>query len=268
MPNMEHLMYPPVAGYTFEQPDEHDKKLVANILGVQLPKALTELLAIQNGGLLRFNTHASPEPNGWASDHVPVESIWGISVNGDNCLNVSAERAGKWRLPKGLVPFSGDSWGCVCLDYRGTPKGTEPAVAWAEGATKAVRLAPDFGSFLTGLVRGEPKHIFGMIGELTETEATALVAGVFGGELTPAEEGGFGIIGWLSKWRSMTDDAQPAEVWLTQNKRPNGWLEYPEWRENGLLLGLDITREGFEECRALLDKPDVLAKLHAPVWRG
>ncbi|GAB4164104.1 MAG: hypothetical protein Kow00107_10690 [Planctomycetota bacterium] len=270
MPVRRHLFYPHVAGYTFEKPNVHDIGLAEHIIGHTLPKEYVELIMEQNGGLLRYNTHASPIPNSWAEDHVPVESIWGISVNGDLCINSAVEKAEKWRLPKGIVPFTGDSWGCVCFDYRCRSRTAPPAIVWAESAEILVPIVADFGSFLEGLVRGEPKHVFG-IGEGADVRGfIAELAEKEGLELAEDEEELSGIVGRFSRWRSLSDPSQPADLWLTDNRRPNGWIEYPEWDSSGTLLSIDIRREDFEEFLQLVagHLGSGAVELHRPKWRS
>jgi endonuclease/exonuclease/phosphatase family metal-dependent hydrolase len=52
-------------------------------LGVTLPKAYVDLIRTCNGGYTNNAALSTSQPTGWASDHVPVDVIFGIPAVDD-----------------------------------------------------------------------------------------------------------------------------------------------------------------------------------------
>jgi hypothetical protein len=123
------------------------------VLGVRLPRALIELLSVQNGGYTRGFSHPMSRPTTWAKDHVPLSDVNGIVASSDPSplnLVLSPEMTEEWGLPPKQVLLSGDGHCWITLDYRNGP---EPSVAWIDvECGEDVQVAPSFSAFLQGLV--------------------------------------------------------------------------------------------------------------------
>ncbi|MEU3645609.1 SMI1/KNR4 family protein [Lentzea sp. NPDC034063] len=128
------------------------------LLGVRLPEALLDLLRVQNGGVVVDERSAFPsEPNSWAQDHAPFDSLMGIGVaERTTSLLDTPYLVEEWGLPSPVVLLTGDGHWWIALDYRACGPAGEPSVVWldADGESE-LALAPDFRSFLAGLVPAE-----------------------------------------------------------------------------------------------------------------
>ncbi|SEP95578.1 SMI1/KNR4 family protein [Lentzea albida] len=125
------------------------------LLGVRLPEALLDLLRVQNGGTVADEWSAFPttEPTSWAPDHVPFDSLMGIgTAEGTLSLLDTPYLVEEWGLPSPVVLLTGDGHTWIALDYR---EPGEPSVVWLDAEDESeLQLAPDLGTFLTGLVPG------------------------------------------------------------------------------------------------------------------
>ncbi|HUQ60174.1 SMI1/KNR4 family protein [Lentzea sp.] len=129
------------------------------VLGVRLPEALLELLRVRNGGTVVDSRSAFPtaEATSWAPDHVPFDSLMGIGPEGRALTLLDTPYlVGEWGLPSPVVLLSGDGHTWVALDYRECGPDGEPSVVWLDADHESeLLLAPDFRSFLDGLVSDE-----------------------------------------------------------------------------------------------------------------
>jgi hypothetical protein len=92
------------------------------------------------------------ERTSWAADHVPFDSMFGIGANDEGILQ-NAYYLSEWRMPEGLVLLTGDGHWWIALDYRGSGPSGPPSVVWYDNEVgEDVQLAPDFETFVTGLV--------------------------------------------------------------------------------------------------------------------
>ncbi|MDN7243040.1 SMI1/KNR4 family protein [Planococcus sp. N028] len=120
-------------------------------LGIALPKTYIQLMQSQNGGVPLHTAFPCKTPNSWATDHVPVHSIYGIGEDG---ILQSDYLIREWGLPKKVVLFSGDGHLWLAMDYRETK--SEPPIIFIDGEQEQIiGLAPDFASFLNGLYTAE-----------------------------------------------------------------------------------------------------------------
>ncbi|MFI6101105.1 SMI1/KNR4 family protein [Lentzea sp. NPDC051213] len=126
------------------------------LLGVRLPESLLELLRVQNGGGVVPSRSAFPTtaPTSWAADHVPFEDLMGIGPAGRALTILGTPYLVKeWGLPSPVVLLTGDGHWWIALDYRTCGPNGEPAVVWLDADSETeLALAPDFRSFLAGLV--------------------------------------------------------------------------------------------------------------------
>ncbi|WP_410810390.1 SMI1/KNR4 family protein [Micromonospora sp. 067-2] len=126
-------------------------------LGHQLPAAYVDLARRHNGGSLARDAHPAPSRTSWAEDHVGVYRLAAIGRNArfSLCGEVgSAFWVAEWGYPAIGIYFADcQSAGhdMVALDYRSPG---EPAVVHVdqEWNYQITVLAPDFETFMTGLV--------------------------------------------------------------------------------------------------------------------
>lgn len=128
-------------------------------LGRRLPAAYVDIARQHNGGWLARNTHPAPRRTTWAEDHVGVDSLAAIGRSQAFSLcgpGGSAFWVEEWGYPDiGVYVASCPSAGhdMIALDYRGPG---EPVVVHVdqEWDYRITVLAPDFETFLRGLVDG------------------------------------------------------------------------------------------------------------------
>lgn len=130
------------------------------LLGVRLPESLLELLRVRNGGRVVASRSAFPTsaPTPWAADHVPFEDLMGIGTSKRvTTILDTPYLVEEWDLPSPLVLLTGDGHWWIALDYRECGPTGEPSVTLFDGAMDAeLALAPDFRSFVDGLVPAGP----------------------------------------------------------------------------------------------------------------
>lgn len=240
------------------------------ILGVKLPESYLQVLKVQNGGSVRYNTHPSPVPTLEAVDHVPFDHIKGIGEA--KGIVESPYFIEEWELPNHLVLLCGDGHWWVALDYRVCGPQGEPSVVYVGVETdpiEDVQLAPSFAVFLDGLVDGHHRHVFGFkaVGEdvqlLLEKVETAL-----GCNFQPSK--------LLENFYDAThqalldrDGSRQADLSLRPHRESNGNFDYPWHPECDWLLSCDIQKENRsyieEKLRAYLPYEVVL--IHTPPWK-
>ncbi|WP_244410568.1 SMI1/KNR4 family protein [Parageobacillus thermoglucosidasius] len=118
------------------------------ILKVKLPKSYINILKVQNGGYIKFNSYPCNVPTSWANNHINVEHIWGIDeVNG---ILESENLIKEWGLPNNIVLISGDGHSWIALDYR-KMKENPPVIYIDIELNQIVEIANSFDEFLDGL---------------------------------------------------------------------------------------------------------------------
>ena len=134
-------------------------------LGFRLPDSFVGLAKIHNGGAVIKDCHPAP-PNLWAEDHVQITGIYALgrtstySLLGDLGTAFMQEEWGypDWGIGIADTPSAGHEQ--IMLDYRECGRNCErgePSVVHVdqEGDYAVTFLAPDFASFIRGLVPEE-----------------------------------------------------------------------------------------------------------------
>ncbi|WP_042473292.1 Imm51 family immunity protein [Bacillus ndiopicus] len=141
-------------------------EMIASIeeeLGYKLPADYIWFMQKQNGGIPVNTCFPTAMPTSWAEDHVAITGIMGIgrektySLGGDLGSNFMLE---EWGYPNiGVVIADCPSAGhdVIMLDYRACGADGEPAVVHVdqEADYYITFLAPNFATFITGLVNEE-----------------------------------------------------------------------------------------------------------------
>ena len=174
--------------YVEPSPDDATVASIEAELGVRLPAAYVELARRQNGGMLDRSAFPMDEPTSWASDHIQVTGIHAIgrTARYSLCGGLgSAFMREEWGYPDIGVAFADTpSAGheLLMLDYRACGPEGEPSVVHVdqEADYRITPVAPDFASFIRGLVDGDA---------FDEDEAEALEA-----DLTVVRDGSFSPI--------------------------------------------------------------------------
>jgi hypothetical protein len=243
-------------------------------LGVKLPRALVAALRAQNGGPLRFDSHAASRPTSWAADHVPVPELFGIGPEPEEGLRDTPNLLDEWTLPGGLVLLCGEGPTWIALDYRASDP---PTVIWIDPEESLeLKLAGSFEEFLDGLVRADSRHAFGFPG-VSDIDLLAKTLGdALGVSFSPGEDG---YVAEHPEWKS--EFADPALLRIQRNaltappdvpvpdlpadEPPRA--RFPEHPECEWLLRADIVdehRQALVDCMARLPIPSVV--LHLPRW--
>lgn len=143
----------------FEAPPDDD--LVRSVeaeLGLRLPASYIGLARAHNGGHLARSAHATSQPTTWASDHVAVTSLAAIGRTAS--FSLCGELGSRfwveeWGYPDIGIYFAdcpSAGHDMIALDFRTT--GNEPCVAHVdqEVGYRITTLAPDFATFVNGLL--------------------------------------------------------------------------------------------------------------------
>jgi len=149
--------------YVSEPPTEEEIQVIEQELGYRLPQSYIFLMRGQNGGVPNPTCFPTELSTGWADNHIAISGISGIgrdksySLGGDLGSRFMIE---EWGYPDiGIVICDCPSAGhdVVMLDYRQCGPEGEPQVIHVdqENNYEITFLAPDFESFITGLVNDE-----------------------------------------------------------------------------------------------------------------
>lgn len=141
-------------------------ELIASVeeeLGYKLPASYIALMKQHNGGIPYNTCYPTEEATSWAEDHVAIEGILGIGRDKPYSLCGglgSTFMIEDWGYPDiGVVICDCPSAGhdVIMLDYRYCGKDGEPEVIHVdqENDYEITYLAPDFETFIRGLVHGE-----------------------------------------------------------------------------------------------------------------
>jgi hypothetical protein len=135
-------------------------KEVQKRLGYTLPQAYVELMKVQNGGTPRNCAYPTKGRASREASHVWIRQIYGIGYKTSRSLCGSMGSA-FWMREWGYPPIGVYFADCpsaghdmLCLDYRACGPTGEPAVVHVaqESKYKITPVAPDFASFIRGLV--------------------------------------------------------------------------------------------------------------------
>lgn len=149
--------------YVLPYPEDEDIAAIEEELGYKLPQSYIELMRMQNGGIPVNTCFPTELPTSWSEDHIAITGIMGIgstksySLGGDLGSRFMIE---EWGYPDiGIVICDCPSAGhdVVMLDYRACGPHGEPEVIHVdqESDYEITFLAPDFESFIKGLVNDE-----------------------------------------------------------------------------------------------------------------
>ncbi len=127
-------------------------------LGYKLPAYYLRFLWLRNGGYparCRFPTDA---PTSWANDHIQITTLYGVGT--DRGIGQSPQLVRERGYPPVGIVIADTPSGCddaVMLDYSRCGPAGEPRVIYVEsfGGPNVTVLAPDFESFVNGLVEAE-----------------------------------------------------------------------------------------------------------------
>jgi hypothetical protein len=261
LPDRNYHVLPPL---TDELVKDAERKL-----GVKLPQSYLDVLKIQNGGSLRYDTYPTPVPTSYADDHVSVDYLMGIG-NSDEGIEDSPYYIGEWGLPEELVLLCGDGHWWVALDYRQCGPEGEPSVVYVDvecDPIEDVQLAPTFSVFLDGLVKGSHQHVFGFVGEEDVQVLIKNLEAALGCSFQPSKRLN---LYYDAKHPVLLDsDGRDQErLSVRPNLNSSGHLEYPWYPECHWLLSCDIRKKdkaAFEEClRGYL--PANVVVIHIPPW--
>ena len=148
-----------------EEPPSDD--LIASVEselgGYRLPAAYIELARVHNGGTPRRTAFPTNRPTSWADDHIEITGIAAIgrsrtySLCGDLGSNFMIEEWGYPRIGVCVADTPSAGHEMVMLDYRACGRTGEPEVVYVdqEENFEITVLAPDFESFIRGLVSAE-----------------------------------------------------------------------------------------------------------------
>lgn len=154
MPDMTDLFL----GGAFEPPpDDVSIAAVEAELGRRLPAAYVALARLHNGGELARSAHPAESPTTWAADHVALTSIAAIgrAAHFSLCGDIgSAFWVSEWGYPDIGIYFAdcpSAGHDMIALDYR---EPGEPSVVHVDQEVdyRITKLAPDFATFIVGLV--------------------------------------------------------------------------------------------------------------------
>ena len=229
---LKHLWLPPEGDAP--PPPPATRQRIAEIeraIGHRLPPIYCKMLRVQDGGELRMPLWVAPDDREAPMDYFGLPEISGTG----GCLAQTPEMVRGGLLPRGLVcVFEGDEWD-LCLDYRRAGDSAACVVALDEGRDEYV-LADSMESFVAGLTRGLPDHVFAawgsvgprpemLLAELSEALGVRLARGQASAEQYEAE---------LAGWRSLTRPDAPASLRLVRNGFDREH-HFPETRSRWLL---------------------------------
>jgi hypothetical protein len=133
-------------------------------LGVKLPESYLEIMQEHNGGVLRFNIH--PAPANYDEKCIYVHPLDSIDPTNPFCFILGSEYLCiEWEMPLGLVLLAGNGHTWVALDYRNWEPDEEPPVVYVNNISEneVYPLAPDFATFLDGLLDDNLNYVVGFV---------------------------------------------------------------------------------------------------------
>jgi hypothetical protein len=238
---------------------------------VQLPPAWLSLLALQNGGPIRYDAfplgHTAFLPDGFL--HIPhLRGIGpGAGIVNARTLNLP------FPTPDGLLVLCADESWVVGFDYTAPPEPLDPPVVFVD-ASGLIELAADVATFVRSLVRSDRDFLLGILpaDEDDVDDVPDLVHEALE-EFAPAFTArGEEDMTWLwqhTSWRSR-HGAEPASLFLrtiagTDDDDP----EFPLHPRIHWVLEADMAPENVRWLEQQLARSDVRStRLHTPVIPG
>src|SRR5207237_5059591 len=117
-------------------------------LGLPLPHSYERLLAIQNGGDLRYPIWVSSDPTGKQLAYFSIYTLSGAGPNDSLARTPEMVRSGL--LPNGLACLLDEQEWDLCLDYRGRKRSEEPSVVALDEERVEYVLARTVEEFVGG----------------------------------------------------------------------------------------------------------------------
>ncbi|MEW6734108.1 MAG: SMI1/KNR4 family protein [Acidobacteriota bacterium] len=261
----DYFWLPPAPEFTHSPLTDEQIEEAQERLAVSLPQTYIEILKVQNGGYLRYDTHPTSVATQWAEDHVMVDHIMGIGPH--NSILDTPTMIAQHRLPTGVLPlcWHGHYW--VCLDYRDCGPLSEPSVVWIDNKSKQeVILATDFAQFLAGLVHGYHCHVFGFVGA---SDAVTIAQKLTQGLGYPFKKSVTGTSYFLyhQDWRAF-DEHSRATLLITANRNDTGDYRYPFHTQCDWLLICNISRSRRDTVEAIMSQylTYPVELIHEPPW--
>jgi hypothetical protein len=132
---------------------------VEKALGYKLPASYLRLLWLRNGGYPKNFCFPTTATTSWANDHIQITTLYGVGTNWG--VGRSPQIVRERGYPDTGIVIAETPSGCddaVMLDYSECGPGGEPRVVYVEafGGSNFAVLAPNFESFVNGLVNGVP----------------------------------------------------------------------------------------------------------------
>ncbi|WP_340026423.1 Imm51 family immunity protein [Paenibacillus sp. FSL K6-1096] len=162
-------------------------ELIASVeeeLGYKLPASYIAMMKQHNGGIPRNTCFPVSEATSWAEDHVAISGIAGIGR--DKSYSLCGDLGSRFMIEEWGYPDIGVVFGdcpsaghdVIMLDYRHCGPEGEPEVIHVdqEGNYEITFLAPDFETFIRGLVNDE---VFDTSEEDKEDDLKKVASGVF-----------------------------------------------------------------------------------------
>ncbi len=265
-PHLKHLWRPPEEGEAPPPATEHEIAAVERKLGRQLPRFYKRMLAIQNGGDLRYSIWASSDPTGKQLAFFRMYTLSGVGP--DDSLARTPDMIRRGLLPNGLACLLDDQEWDLCLDYRGRKTGEEPSVVALDEERTEYVLADTMEQFVAGFCRDLRCHVYaaqGAVGPHGDNQVMALNAAL-GVQLAPTDAKGSEYRAAHPAWRSPATRPAPAELRLVRNGCDRDH-DFPEtWSK--WVLCCDIAPAHRDELEARLRKTEFRwVLLHAPPRR-
>jgi hypothetical protein len=228
-------------------------------LGVKLPRAYVDALRHCNGGSLRRTALATEVATSWHDDYVEIRELLGIGgENGIDGPSGSRYLVEEWGYPHPSVVICSEGHTAFLLDYRDGV----PSVLYVDMRRgKEWTVAPNFETFLAGLVCNNPGTVVGIAGEHPVEELLRAIEGVGVGSGQKQCWGSYSFV----VPDCQTPEGEPASIDLTQNQYSDGsgW-HYYEHPECPWLLILNLSPEETPKWIDRLRQVLLLTVLHTP----
>ena len=265
-PKLKHVWRPAEDGSAPPPATEQEIAAVERAIGHGLPAVYKRMLALQNGGDLRYPLWVSSDSTRKQLVWFAIYELSGVGPHDSLAQTPSMVREGL--IPKGLACImDGQEWD-LCLDYRTARQDQSPSVVALDEDRKEFVLAATMEEFVAGLSRDLRHHAYvaqGVIGKHPDLLLMELNEAL-GVQLAPTDSNPTEYRAEHSVWRSPATRPEPAVLRLARNGADRNH-SFPEtWSK--WLLCCDIAPVHREELERRLRKTDSRwILLHAPPQR-